>query len=74
VTQTRRSDGAGPPAVLVDMEKMEAVPAPLRRAVDGTLVADWGQVPARVYVAGLSGDGHRTMTGCLQAIAAWVSA
>jgi len=36
-------------------------------------VADWGQVPARVYVAGLSGDGHRTMTDCLQAIAAWVS-
>jgi hypothetical protein len=25
------------------------------------------------YVAGLAGDGHRTMTGCLQAIAAWVS-
>jgi len=60
--------------VLVDVEKMEAVPAPLRRAAAGPLVADWGQVPARVYVAGLSGDGHRSMTGCLQAIAAWVSA
>lgn len=59
--------------VLVDMEKIEAVPVPLRRAADGALVADWGQVPARVYVAGLSGDGRRTMTGCLQAIAAWVS-
>jgi site-specific recombinase XerD len=29
--------------------------------------------PARVYVAGLSGDGRRTMTACLQAIASWVS-
>jgi len=55
------------------MEKMEAVPVPLRRAADGALVADWGQVPARVYVAGLAGDGHRTMTACLQAIATWVS-
>ena len=68
-----RSDGAGPPDVLVDMEKMEAVAVPLRRSADGALVADWGQVPARVYVAGLAGDGHRTMTACLQAIAAWVS-
>jgi site-specific recombinase XerD len=68
-----RSDGAGPTPVLVDLEKMEAVPVPLRRAADGALVADWGQVPARVYVAGLAGDGHRTMTGCLQAVAAWVS-
>ncbi|MDQ6782878.1 MAG: tyrosine-type recombinase/integrase [Actinomycetota bacterium] len=49
------------------------VPVPLRRAADGALVADWGQVPARVYVAGLAGDGHRSMTSCLAAIAAWVS-
>jgi len=52
---------------------MEAVEVPLRRSADGALVADWGQVPARVYVAGLAGDGRRTMIGCLQAIAAWVS-
>ncbi len=68
-----RSDDIAPAPVLVDMEKMEAVAVPLRRAADGALVADWGQVPARVYVAGLTGDGHRSMTGCLQAIAAWVS-
>lgn len=73
MTQERRSDDIAPAPVLVDIEKMEAVPVPLRRTADGALVADWGQVPARVYVAGLSGDGHRTMTGCLQAIAAWVS-
>lgn len=59
--------------MLVDMETMGAVAVPLRRAADGALVPDWGQVPARVYVAGLSGDGRRTMTGCLQAIAAWAS-
>jgi len=46
---------------------------PLRRSADGAMVADWGQVPARVYVAGLAGDGRRTMTACLEAIAAWVS-
>ncbi len=56
------------------MEKMEALPVPLRRTSDGALVADWGQVPARVYVAGLAGEGHRTMTACLQAIADWASA
>jgi site-specific recombinase XerD len=72
--KNERSHGAGPPDVLVDMESMEAVAVPLRRAADGALVADWGQVPARVYVAGLAGDGRRTMTACLQAIAAWVSA
>ena len=73
MAQTRRSDDAGPPGRLVDMEKMEAGPVPLRRAADGALVADWGQIPARVYVAGLAGDGRRTMTACLEAIAAWVS-
>jgi len=57
----------------VDVENVEAVAVPLRRSTDGALVADWGQVPARVYVAGLAGDGRRTMTACLQAIAAWVS-
>ena len=46
---------------------------PVRRAADGALVADWGRVPARVYVAGLSGDGRRTMTACLEAMAAWLS-
>ena len=65
-----RSDDGG---LLVDVEKVEAVAVPLRRSADGALVADWGQVPARVYVAGLAGDGHRTMTACLQAIAVWVS-
>jgi len=73
VAQTGRSDDGGPPGLLVDMEKMEAVAVPLRRSADGALVADWGQVPARVYVAGLVGDGRRTMTACLEAIAAWVS-
>jgi len=73
VAQERRTDAGGAAPVLVDLEKMEAVPVPLRRSADGALVADWGQVPARVYVAGLAGDGHRTMTGCLEAIANWVS-
>ena len=70
MAQTGRSDDGG---LLVDVENVEAVAVPLRRSADGALVADWGQVPARVYVAGLAGDGHRTMTACLQAIAAWVS-
>ena len=73
VTSHPRSDGNEAAAVLVDVENVSPVPVPLRRAADGALVADWGQVPARVYVAGLSGDGQRTMTQCLQAIAAWVS-
>jgi len=73
MAQERRTDGGVAAPVLVDLERMEGVPVPLRRAADGALVADWGQVPARVYVAGLAGDGHRTMTGCLEAIAAWVS-
>jgi len=72
--QERRSDEPGQLGLVVDMEKMDALAVPLRRAADGALVADWGQVPARVYVAGLSGDGRRTMTACLQSIAAWVSA
>jgi integrase len=70
VAQTGRSDDGG---LLVDVENVEAVAVPLRRSADGALVADWGQVPARVYVAGLAGDGRRTMTACLQAIAVWVS-
>ncbi len=73
MSQTGRTDDSGPSGLLIDMEKMEGVPVPVRRAADGALVADWGQVPARVYVAGLSGDGRRTMTACLQAIAAWAS-
>jgi len=68
-----RSLGPEAATVRVDVENVAPVPVPQRRAADGALVADWGQVPARVYVAGLSGDGHRTMTACLQAIAAWVS-
>jgi len=74
VEEKRRSDVNLPVPLVVDMEKMEGVPVPLRRTADGALVADWGQVPARVYVAGLSGDGRRTMTACLQAIATWASA
>ncbi len=68
-----RSHAVAAPDVRVDIENVVPVPVPRRRAADGALVPDWGQVPARVYVAGLSGDGHRTMTQCLQAIAAWVS-
>lgn len=68
-----RSHADPGPAVVVDVENMEPVPVPLRRAADGALVADWGRIPARVYVAGLAGDGRRTMTACLQAIAAWLS-
>ena len=68
-----RSHAVSGPAIIVDVENVVPVPAPLRRSTDGTLVADWGRIPARVYVAGLSGDGRRTMTACLQAIAAWLS-
>jgi site-specific recombinase XerD len=68
-----RSDAVAAPAMAVDVEKMEAVRPPVRRTADGALVADWGRVPARVYVAGLSGEGRRTMTACLEAIAAWLS-
>lgn len=60
--------------MLVDLAPVKPIPTPTRRTADGAVVADWGQVPARVYVAGLSGDGRRTMTACLAAIAAWVSA
>ncbi len=59
--------------MLVDVAPVEPIPVPTRRTLDGAMVADWGQVPARVYVAGLSGDGRRTMTACLAAIADWVS-
>ncbi len=69
----RRSDAVAGPAALVDVEIVYPVPVPLRRSADGALVADWGQIPARVYVAGLAGDGRWTMTACLQAIAAWLS-
>lgn len=69
----RRSHGPASAVLAVDVEGLEPLPVPLRRSVDGALVADWGSVPARVYVAGLSGDGRRTMTACLQAVAAWLS-
>ncbi|MDQ1426793.1 MAG: hypothetical protein QOK39_269, partial [Acidimicrobiaceae bacterium] len=70
-----RSHGTGtPPAELVDVAPVKPIPVPTRRTLDGAVVADWGQVPARVYVASLSGDGRRTMTACLAAIANWVSA
>ena len=42
------------PVVTVEVENMGPIPVPLRRSADGTLVADWGQVPARVYVAGVA--------------------
>jgi site-specific recombinase XerD len=61
------------PPVLVDVAPVKPIAVPTRRTLDGAVVADWGQVPARVYVAGLSGDGRRTMTACLAAIADWVS-
>ena len=73
MTRTARSDAVDGPAVVVDAENMDPLPVPLRRSIDGALVPDWGRIPARVYVAGLSGDGRRTMTACLQAIAAWLS-
>ena len=57
----------------VEVEHIAPVSVPLRRSADGASVADWGQVPARVYVAGLSGEGRRTMAACLGAIAAWLS-
>lgn len=68
-----RSDGIEPPAVHVDVEVVAPVALPSRRTADGAVVADRGQVPARVYVVGRSGDGRRTMTACLQAIASGVS-
>lgn len=73
MTVGSRSDADPGPTVVVDVENVHPVPVPLRRSADGALVADWGQIPARVYVAGLAGDGRRTMTACLQAIAAWLS-
>ena len=69
-----RSDERPLPEVRVDGEAIAPVAVPLRRTADGAPVADWGQIPARVYVAGLSGDGRRTMTACLSAIASWLSA
>jgi len=36
-------------------------------------VPDRAQIPAWIYVSGLSGDGARTMAGCLHAIASWLS-
>ena len=73
VGEERSDDTGTTPAVLVDVAPVRPIPVPTRRTLDGAVVADWGQVPARVYVAGLSGDGRRTMTACLAAIAAWVS-
>jgi hypothetical protein len=73
MAQSTRSHAGGGPAVVVEVENLHPVAVPLRRSNDGVLVADWGRVPARVYVAGLSGDGRRTMTACLQAIAFWLS-
>ncbi len=70
---TTRSHAAQPPAMRVEVESLAPVPVPMRRSVDGALVADWGRIPARVYVAGLSGEGRRTMAACLGAIAAWLS-
>ncbi len=67
---SNRSDGV---AMLVEVEKMGAVPVPLRRTTDGAVAPDWGRVPARVYAAGLAGHGRRTMTACLEAIADWLS-
>ena len=52
--------------MLVDVAPVQPIPVPTRRTLDGAVVADWGQVPARVSVAGLSGDGRRTMTACLR--------
>ena len=73
VGEGRSHDTGTTPAVLVDVAPVKPIPVPTRRTLDGAVVADWGQVPARVYVAGLSGDGRRTMTACLAAIADWVS-
>ncbi len=70
---TTRSDAAEAPAVRVEVESLAPVAVPLRRSVDGALVADWGRIPARVYVTGLSGEGRRTMATCLGAIATWLS-
>lgn len=75
---TQRGDRSLPelPAakVFVDVEPLPPGPLPHRRAADGALVEDWARLPARVYTAGLAGEGRRTMTSCAQAIAVWLSA
>jgi len=45
----------------------------VRRTAYGALVSDWGRILSRVYTAGLAGDGRRTRTACLEAIAVWLS-
>ncbi len=40
---------------------------------EGRCVPDRAVIPAWIYVNGLSGDGARTMAGCLRAIAGWLS-
>jgi len=73
VAERRRSHEPDCSLLTVDIEKMEPLPVPVRRAADGALVADWGRIPARVYAAGLADDGRRTMTACLEAIASRLS-
>ena len=68
-----RSHENKPAPLEIDVENVEPIDVPQRRAADGALVPDWGQVPARVYTAGLIGMGHRTMTQCLQSMAVWIS-
>ena len=61
-----------PASLTIDAEVVSPQTVPVRHA-GGTVVPDWGQIPARVYTAGLSGEGQRTMTSCLQALASWLS-
>jgi site-specific recombinase XerD len=55
------------------VELLEPGRLPERYDSTGAVVPDWAMIPSRVYAASLAGDGHRTMTSCLESIAAWLS-